>query len=315
MLRYRMDKLNPVFTTENFGLARPHRLMKIRRIKYFILLAATVIGLASVVSAQPKILFIGNSFTYGASDATNKTMGLGGVPALFGLLAQASGHAKPITAMTAPGGTDFRFHNSDPAALAAISSQPWDYVVLQNYSTEPTHLAADAHSVKNHYTYGAALYRRVMSNDPSTHVILYETWSRAAMHPFITGISGPDSFASTTEFQSELRANYKGLANALNAAYPTNPPVTVAPVGDAWENAGGLRAASDPRYVRLHASDNYHGNDNGYYLSAAVFYATIYHSNPHGLSTNPLIGNLHLNLTVPATVLEEVAWATVNRSN
>jgi hypothetical protein len=281
-------------------------------VKIFLLLVAT--GLPSAVSAQPKILFIGNSFTYGGSDATNKTMKLGGVPALFGLLAQAGGNAKPITAMTAPGGTDFLFHNSDPACIADIKSQQWDYVVLQNYSTEPTHLVDGKHSITNHYIYGTALYQRVMSNNPLTHVILYETWSRAATHPFIKGISSSNSFASTTEFQAELRDNYQGLANALNTTYPTNPPVIIAPVGDAWEYAGGLRAASAPHYVPMHARDNYHGNDNGYYLAAAVFYATIYGANPHGLSTNALISNLHLNLSVPASVLEDAAWTTVKGS-
>jgi hypothetical protein len=281
-------------------------------IKIFLLLVA--IGLPSAVSAQPKILFIGNSFTYGGSDATNKTMKLGGVPALFSLLAQAGGQPKPETKMITAGGQDFRYHNSHPATLAAIKSQPWDYVVLQNYSTEPTHMVDGRHSLTNHYLYGTALYQRVMSNNPLTHVILYETWSRAAAHPFIKGVSSTNGFASTTEFQAELRANYKGLANALNAAYLTNPPVIIAPVGDAWENLGGLRATFDPHYVHLHASDNYHGNDNAYYLAAAVFYATIYNANPHGLSTNALIGNLHLNLTVPASVLEDAAWTTVKGS-
>jgi hypothetical protein len=241
-------------------------------------------------------------------------MKLGGVPALFSLLAQAGGQSKPESKMITAGGQDFRFHNSHPATLAAINERPWDYVVLQNYSTEPTHMVDGNHSVTNHYLYGTALYQRVMSNNPTTHVILYETWSRAAAHPFITGISSTNSFASTTEFQAELRANYHGLAEALNKAYPTNPPVIVAPVGDAWEYVGGLRDASDPRYVRLHASDNYHGNDNAYYLAAAVFYATIYNANPHGLSTNAFISDLHLNLTVPASVLEDAAWTTVKGS-
>jgi hypothetical protein len=278
------------------------------------LLATLAICLPASIFAQPKILFIGNSFTYGGSDATNKTMKLGGVPALFSLLAQAGGQPKPEIKMITAGGQDFCYHNSHPATLAAIKEQPWDYVVLQNYSSEPTHLVDGKHSVTNHYVYGTALYKRVMSNNPLTHVILYETWSRAAAHPFITGVSGPKGFASTTEFQAELRANYNGLANALNKTNPTYPPVIVAPVGDAWENLGGLRAASDSHYVRLHASDNYHGNDNGYYLAAAVFYATIYHANPHGLSANALISDLHLNLSVPANVLEDAAWTTVKGS-
>lgn len=279
-----------------------------------LLLATVAICLPASVFAQPKILFIGNSFTYGGSDATNKTMKLGGVPALFSLLAQAGGQPKPETEMITTGGQDFRYHNSHLATLAAINEQPWDYVVLQNYSTEPTHMVDGKHSLTNHYIYGTALYQRVMSNNPATHVILYETWSRAAAHPFISGVSGFTNFASTAEFQAELRANYKGVANALNKANPTNPPVIIAPVGDAWENVGGLRATSDPHYVRLHASDNYHGNDNAYYLAAAVFYATIYHANPHGLSTNALISELHLNLTVPASVLEDAAWTTVKGS-
>jgi len=282
--------------------------------KTLMLLATVAICLPASLFAQPKILFIGNSFTYGGSDATNKTMKFGGVPALFSLLAQAGGQPKPETEMITAGGQDFRYHNSHPATLAAIKAQPWDYVILQNYSTEPTHLVDGRHSLTNHYIYGTALYQRVMSNNPATHVILYETWSRAAAHPFISGVSGPTNFASTPEFQAELRANYKGLAEALNAAHPTNPPVILAPVGDAWENLGGLRAASDPHYVRLHASDKYHGNDNAYYLAAAVFYVTIYNANPHGLSTNALISNLNLNLTVPASVLEDAAWPTVKGS-
>jgi hypothetical protein len=308
-----MNKFNNTSTGGELGPSvLKFILMKNCWIKFFLLLVA--IGLPSAVSAQPKILFIGNSFTYGGSDATNKTMKLGGVPALFSLLAQAGGQPKPETKMITAGGQDFRYHNSHPATLAAIKSQPWNYVVLQNYSTEPTHMVDGKHSVTNHYIYGIALYQRVMSNNPTTHVILYETWSRAAAHPFISGVSGLTNFASTMEFQAELRANYKGLANALNKANPTNPPVIIAPVGDAWENVGGLRATSDPHYVRLHASDNYHANDNAYYLAAAVFYATIYNANPHGLSTNALISNLHLNLSVPASVLEDAAWTTVKGS-
>lgn len=185
-------------------------------------------------------------------------------------------------------------------------------MILQNYSTEPTHLASG--SVADHYTYGSLLYQQVLQNDPQTQVILFETWSRAAAHSLITGVSSPTSFASTAEFQSELRTNYHGLADSLNAAYPTNPPVRVAPVGTAWENAGGLRDASDPLFLPLFGSDNYHGNNNGYYLAACVFYSLIYGVSPHGLSTNSLITSLNLGLTVTPTLLEDFAWATVSGS-
>jgi hypothetical protein len=255
-----------------------------------------------VLHAQHRVLFIGNSFTIGA--------GGGGVPGIFDRLAQAGGHADPDTVMRAVGGQDFQFHSQDPTTLAAIASQPWTHVVLQNYSTEPTHLASG--SVADHYTYGTALYEKVIQNNTQTQVILFETWSRAEAHALITGVSSPSSFASTAEFQTELRTNYHGLADFLTATHPTNLSVVVAPVGTAWEDAGGLREASDPLFVRLHGSDDYHGNNNGYYLAACVFYSVIYGASPHGLSTNSLITSLNLGFTVPPTTLEDFAWATVS---
>ncbi len=252
--------------------------------------------------AQHRVLFIGNSFTIGS--------GGGGVPGIFDRLAQAGGHADPDTVMQAVGGQDFQYHSQNAASLAAIAAKPWTHVILQNYSTEPTHLASG--SVADHYTYGTVLYEKIIQNNPQTQVLLFETWSRSAAHSLITGVSTPSSFASTAEFQTELRTNYQGLADSLSASHPTNPPVIVAPVGDAWENAGGLRAASDPLFVSLHGSDDYHGNNNGYYLAACVFYSVIYGVSPHGLSTNTLITSLGLGLTVSPTLLEDYAWATVS---
>lgn len=252
--------------------------------------------------AQNRVLFIGNSFTIGS--------GGGGVPGIFDRLAQAGGHADPNVVMQAVGGTDFQYHSQNATTLATVASQAWTHVILQNYSTEPTHLASG--SVADHYTYGTLLYEKIIHNNPQTQVVLFETWSRSAAHSLITGVSTPTSFASTTEFQTELRTNYQGLASSLSATHPTNPPVIVAPVGDAWENAGGLRATSDPLFVSLHGSDAYHGNNNGYYLAACVFYSVIYGVSPHGLGTNSLITSLGLGLTVSPTLLEDYAWATVS---
>lgn len=255
--------------------------------------------------AQHRVLFIGNSFTIGS--------GGGGVPGIFDRLAQAGGHPDPTTVMRAVGGQNFQFHSQDATTQATINSQPWTHVVLQNYSTEPTHLASG--SVANHYTYGSLLYRQIMTNHPQTQVVLFETWSRAAAHSLITGVSSPSGFASTAEFQTELRTNYQGLADALNASYPPNPPVVVAPVGTAWENTGGLLPAADPFFVPLFGSDDYHGNNNGYYLAACVIYSKIYGVSAHGLSTNSLVSSLNLGLTVSPTLLEDFAWATVSGSS
>ncbi len=275
------------------------------RINNLILLAALTLLLPGVGQAQNRVLFIGNSFTIGS--------GGGGVPGIFDRLAQAGGQPDPDTVMQAVGGVDFKYHYQSAATLAAIASKPWTHVILQNYSTQPTHL--NSGSVADHYNYGTLLYEKIRQNNPQTQVILFETWSRSAAHSMITGVSGGSSFASTAEFQIELRTNYQGLAQALNASHPGAPPVLVAPVGDAWEIAGGLRPASDPLFVRLHGTDEYHGNNNGYYLAACVFYSLIYGASPQGLGNNSLITSLGLGLTVPASQLEEVAWATVSRNH
>lgn len=259
--------------------------------------------LSASVMAEDKVLFIGNSFTIG---------GTASVPTIFDCLAQAGGRGDPSTIMRAVNGSDFQFHSEDSTTQAVIDSQEWKYVVLQNFSTEPTHLVDGSHSIADHLRYGTTLYEEVLTRSPHAQVILFETWSRAAAYPLISGTSGPSSFASTGEMQRELRTNYWKLADTLNANHSGNLPVHVAPVGDAWENAGALLPESDPGFVNLFGADNYHGNDNGYYLAAAVIYSDIYGENPHGLSSSPQVSALHLNLTVDATVLEDFAWNTVN---
>ncbi|MGK0185602.1 MAG: hypothetical protein ACI9R3_001380 [Verrucomicrobiales bacterium] len=146
---------------------------------------------------------------------------------------------------------------------------------------------------------------------------IFDALARAgghADHSLITGASGPNSFASTAEFQREIRARYAALAEALTAANPRNHPVQVAPVGSAWENAGGMHAAGADGFADLHSGDEAHGNDNGYYLAAAVFYATIYGQSPEGLSQSGEIQALNLYLTEDPERLELIASATVGTS-
>ena len=279
-------------------------------------LLAVGLWLAGVahVHSQYRVLFLGNSFTLGDSDAAERTRSVGGVPMIFDRLARAGGHTNLSVVMRAVGGQDFQFHDQDPASQAAITSQPWDYVVMHSFSTEPTHFRDGIHSLADFMAYGENLYCRIITNHSQTKVILKETWSRAVGHPYVTGISSGTNFASTDEFQTELRTNYLNLANYLSTKYPTNAPVILSPVGDAWENAGALKAPAEPGFTRLHATDLWHGNDNGHYLSAAVTYCVIYQENPRGFSTNPVVAELGLKLTVPAAHLR-LSWfpATVTR--
>ncbi len=270
-------------------------------------------GLISFSQAENRVLFIGNSFTQGTGGA--RAAAAGGVPGILDRLAQAGGHEDPQIVMRAVGGMDFEFHATDADTLAAIESEAWTHVIIQNYSTEPTHIAANGHALEDHFAFGAALYDQIVANHAETQVVLYETFARAWDHALISGTTSPTTFESTHAFQAEVRENYHELATRLNEAHPQARPVVVAPVGSAWEEAGGLFDADAEGYVDLHGADNYHGNDNGYYLAAAVFYATLYGESPEGLSAQPSVADLGLQLTVDALLLERSAWRSANERN
>ncbi|MGK0187125.1 MAG: hypothetical protein ACI9R3_002911 [Verrucomicrobiales bacterium] len=257
--------------------------------------------------AQNRVLFIGNSFTIGWSNGVTQTVG--GVPVIFDALARAGENDDPDTVMSAVAGMNFEFHVDNPTTQHAITSRKWTHVVLQNRSAEPTHLAG--RSVSDHHSFGTQLYEQVVAHNAATQVVLFETFARADAHPLITGTSSPTSFASTSEFQEEVRTQYADLAKNLSTANPELLHVQVAPVGSAWERAGGLLPTDAEEFVDLHSSDEYHGNDNGYYLTAAVIYATIYRKSPEGLSDTSEVEALKLELTVDAAMLERVAWNTV----
>ncbi|RYD45930.1 MAG: hypothetical protein EOP85_08430, partial [Verrucomicrobiaceae bacterium] len=252
-----------------------------------------------VLRAEDKILFLGNSFTFGDG-------GTASVASIFDRLAVAGGHEDPTTEMRAVGGQGFQFHENDATSQSMINSRQWTHVIIQNYSTEPTHIG----SVSSHMTNGTLLHNRILANNPQTRVILYQTWSRSAVHPLISGNSTSSTFASTSEMQDELRTNYQMLADSLNSTYPANDPVWVAPVGEAWQNAGALLPSSHADFRRLHGTDNYHGNNNGYFLAAATIYATIYGQSPEGLHQHSAFTSLNLALTVDPAFLERTAWET-----
>jgi hypothetical protein len=251
--------------------------------------------LASWAHAEYKVLFIGNSFTIGGGGA--KT-----VPHIFDALAVAAGQEDPTTVMRAVGGKDFQYHYEN-SIDGYIDAQAWTHVVLQNYSTEPTHIG----SVADHMLYGGYLYDAIIENNAATNVHLYLTWARAEANSLIGS-----SFVSTDEMLDELRTNYYELANTLTAEHPGNTPVIVNPIGDAWNNAGGNLSADDLKFIDLFGSDNYHGNALGYYLSACVHYASIYRANPVGLHDTPEINALGLGLSsADAAFVEQIAWETV----
>jgi len=201
------------------------------------------------------LLFIGNSYT-----------DLGPIPNLVRDLATDAGWATPNVQRVTPHGQTLNYHTTNADTLNAIDIGDWDFVVLQEYSTRPTDNAGSPTTFKNSAT---TLYDRVKLSSPDAQVLLYETWARHPDHSLYDS-----TFTDPAQMQAQLRFHYNDAADNFipaNSTAAVKTDVAVAPVGDAWENylnTGGP--------IRLHASDDHHGGDNGKYLSSAVIYSTIY---------------------------------------
>src|SRR3954463_2989584 len=102
--------------------------------------AISLVALGAPASAE-RILFVGNSFTFGAGSPVKtyrpdlvrdlNREGIGGVPALFKRFAEQAGLNWDVSLETASG-QDFAYHLANKRTQL---SGAWDVVVLQDYST------------------------------------------------------------------------------------------------------------------------------------------------------------------------------------
>lgn len=214
-----------------------------------ILLFVTVISDART----RKVLFIGNSYTY-----TNN------IPDMLKQLAAANGDTL-IYDQNTPGGYTLEQHSTNAQTIAKIKSDKWDVVVLQEQSQLP---ALSATSVATWvFPYAEILDTMIRNNNACTETMFYMTWGRK---------NGDASYCSHYPpmctyqgMQQGLYDNYLQMAKDLNAV--------VAPVGAVWRVVRDSISALD-----LYQSDESHPSVYGSYLSACVFYASIFHRNPHG---------------------------------
>jgi len=243
---------------------------------------------ASLPARADDVLFIGNSFTFGAT--APEVQKNGGVPKLFAEIAAAKGRQVSTSAVTA-GGKDWAWHLAQPATEKALGSKPWTWVVLQDFSTRPTHLG----NVEQFVHDGETFSEKIAQGSPHAGIVLYETWARPpGMFYLLKPPFGPE------EMMRELHESYGRLRDDL-AAKNSNREARVAPVGTAF----ALDAAKYPA-INLNASDKHHATAEGYYLAALVIYETIYHDSAKGAPTS----FFHGELVIPAddaAKLEEIA--------
>jgi hypothetical protein len=165
-----------------------------------------------------------------------------------------------------PGGYTFQLHSVNASTLAKISSNNWDYVVLQEQSQLPSFPPSQVQS--DVFPFADSLNSKIKKNDSCTRTMFYMTWGRkngdagnCASYPPVCTYLG---------MQQRLTESYLEMGNTLNAE--------ICPAGIAWKH---LRQ-SNPN-IELYQADESHPSLQGTYLVACSFYASIFHKSPVGL--------------------------------
>ncbi len=231
------------------------------------------------------VLWLGNSYT-----ASNN------LPDLLYQLALSGGDTIQFDSNT-PGGYRLEDHWNSLTSQSKITQQPWDYVILQAQSQEPS---LDSTFVANWVLpYADALDSVIHLNDSCTQTVFYMTWGRkngdasnCVAYPPVCTYQG---------MQDQLRNRY------LQMGYDNN--AVVAPCGETWRDV----IATNPTFD-LYVSDESHPSLYGSYLNACVFYATMYRRSPVGLSYYgglPMTDAIFLQQVAASTVLDSMSvWNT-----
>lgn len=249
-------------------------------------LGTTVLCAVIVAAAQSRtrVLFIGNSFTYGAGSAVRyyransvtdlNGEGLGGMPALFKSFTQQAGLDYDVF-LEVRGSSGLDFHLEQKRDV--IASREWDVVVMHGYSTldadkprDPARLIASSQ----------AMAEFLRSRNPKVEIFLTATWSRADQTYPATGAWAGQPIEAMAR---DVRVAYDRAARRAEVR-------AVIPVGESWTRAMHSGVADPNPYdgvdagkVSLWSHDHYHGSIYGYYLEALVVFGSLTGRDPRSL--------------------------------
>ncbi|WP_257575540.1 PEP-CTERM sorting domain-containing protein [Sphingomonas sanguinis] len=245
-----------------------------RRFGRWTLMAVALTGAAP--AAAESILFVGNSFTFGANSPVMRYRpdlvrdlnreGIGGVPALFKTFAEEAGQDWQVSLETA-GGRDLAFHYEHKRSEI---DRRWDVVVLQGYSTLDPQRPGDP---VRHAEAAGLLTAMLRRANPRVRVELVSTWSRADL-----------TYRTASPWRGRpITAMADDLAAGNTYAVRRYPEISgTIPVGQAWNRAWAERVADSNPYdgiafgqVDLWTWDQYHASAAGYYLEALVIFGKI----------------------------------------
>jgi hypothetical protein len=219
-----------------------------------------------------RALFIGNSY-----------MGVNNLPSMVSDLSASLGDVLLIDSNT-PGGQTFQNHAANPINYQKMAEQPWDYIILQGQSQEPSFPYGQVNTQT--LPYAVQLADSAKAIQPCSQVNYFMTWGRQ------NGDLQWDSINTFDKMNGRLRDAYLRIADSANAA--------VSPVAVAWKYV-----RDNHQNINLYQQDGSHPSLEGSYLAACVFYSSLFHKSSMGSTYNPGID------PSTATILQAVASAVV----
>lgn len=217
-----------------------------KRVLLILIVIALCVGCRPPNEDTTRILFIGNSYTY-----------FNNLPKMFANLSKSGGHRLEV-GMETRGGWTLEDHVESVKTLERIRTSEWDYVVLQEQSQIP-----------------ASTTFRQTGMVPAVRMLAAQVREVGAIPILFLTPAHLDGWPAEEmdyeSMQAEINISYWGLAGELDAP--------VAPAGIAWYTAHGQKPEE-----ALWQADNSHPTRAGTYLTACVFYATIFHESPIGLT-------------------------------
>lgn len=251
----------------------------------FLLLCAAFASFAAPFESPTTVLFIGNSFTFGAGSPVQKWRpeivtdlnheGIGGVPALFKSFTTQAGLDYDVSLETHPGvGLDWHLQNKHDV----LAGRRWDVVVMHGQSTldfdapgNPAKLVATTKRMADLLT----------SVNPNVEIHLTATWPRA-----------DQTYPETGHWHGQpIGAMARDVRAGYDKAKATSPAIkSVIPVGDAWMRAFDTGVADPNPYdgitrgqIDLWTKDHYHASAEGYYLEALMAFGDLTGRDPRSL--------------------------------
>jgi hypothetical protein len=182
--------------------------------------------------------------------------------------------------VVAQGGWTLADHVKDTETRDTLTSKKWTYVVLQEQSQIPAVEKSRMHSM---YPAARTLIKQV--RQVGAKPLFFLTWAHQHGAP-------ENGMPDYNSMQKQINVAYDGISQELN--------VPVVEVGPAWQVV-----VNEYPEIELWQDDGSHPSRAGTYLSACVFYASIFQESPVGLAYQASLPK------EVATTLQTVASQTV----